>query len=147
MNGVIGMTSLLLDTELGEEQASFVETIRPCGDNLMTVINEILDFSKIESGLMELEHLSFDLIPSLEEVLDVFGARSAEKNIDLAYLYDAQIARRNRQRPRPRLRQVLINLVGNALKFTETKGKWSWKSAASAPVPTGSHSKAFICKG
>ena len=118
MNGVIGMTSLLLDTELREDQVSFVETIRQSGDNLMTVINEILDFSKIESGAMELEHLTFDLIPSLEEVLDVFGIRAAEKNIDLAYLYDARIPGAIISDP-TRLRQVLLNLVGNALKFTE----------------------------
>ncbi len=118
MNGVIGMTSLLLDTELREDQVGFVETIRQSGDNLMTVINEILDFSKIESGSMELEQISFDLIPCMEEVLDVFGARSAEKNIDLAYLYDAQMPGAIVSDP-TRLRQVLLNLVGNALKFTE----------------------------
>ena len=118
MNGVIGMTSLLLDTELGDDQVSFVETIRQSGDNLMTVINEILDFSKIESGSMELEHLTFDLIPCVEEVLDVFGARSAEKNIDLAYLNDSGVPGAVVSDP-TRLRQVLINLVGNALKFTE----------------------------
>ena len=118
MNGVIGMTGLLLDTDLREDQAGFVETIRQSGDNLMTVINEILDFSKIESGSMELEHVPFELIPCLEEVLDVFGARSAEKNIDLAYLYDARVPAALVSDP-TRLRQALINLVGNALKFTE----------------------------
>jgi two-component system sensor histidine kinase/response regulator len=118
MNGVIGMTGLLLDTELCEEQIDFVETIRQSGDNLLTIINEILDFSKIESGSLELEHLAFDLIPCLEEVLDLFGARSAEKNIDLAYLFDAHSPGAIVGDP-TRLRQVLINLVGNALKFTE----------------------------
>jgi signal transduction histidine kinase len=81
MNGVIGMTGLLLDTELGEEQIGYLKTIQQSGDNLLTIINEILDFSKIESGSLELEHIAFDLIPCLEEVLDLFGARSAEKNI------------------------------------------------------------------
>ncbi len=118
MNGVIGMTGLLLDSELCDEQIGFVETIQQSGDNLLTIINEILDFSKIESGSLELEHLAFDLIPCLEEVLDVFSSRSAEKNIDLAYLYDSHTPGAIVSDP-TRLRQVLINLVGNALKFTE----------------------------
>ena len=118
MNGVIGMTGLLLDTELSDEQRGFVETIQQSGDNLLTIINEILDFSKIESGSLELEHLAFDLIPCLEEVLDLFGTRSAEKNIDLAYLFDVHTPGAIVSDP-TRLRQVLINLVGNALKFTE----------------------------
>ncbi len=139
MNGVIGMTSLLLDTDLRDEQAGFVETIRQSGDNLMTVINEILDFSKIESGSMELEHLTFDLIPCVEEVLDVFGARSAEKNIDLAYLFDSRVPGAIVSDP-TRLRQVLINLVGNALKFTE-KGEVvmevSCERAFAEDIPAG----------
>jgi two-component system sensor histidine kinase/response regulator len=118
MNGVIGMTGLLLDSELNQEQISFTETIRQSGENLMTIINEILDFSKIESGSLELEQLPFDLIPCLENVLDLFAARSAEKNIDLAYLYDSQTPGAIVGDP-TRLRQVLINLVGNAVKFTE----------------------------
>jgi two-component system sensor histidine kinase/response regulator len=117
MNGVIGMTGLLLDTELSDDQIGFVETIQLSGDNLLTIINEILDFSKIESGSLELEHLAFDLIPCLEDVLDLFGARSAEKNIDLAYLNDSHTPVAVVSDP-TRLRQVLINLVGNALKFT-----------------------------
>jgi signal transduction histidine kinase/CheY-like chemotaxis protein len=118
MNGVIGMTGLLLDTELTEEQRTFAETIRQSGDGLLTIINEILDFSKIESGSLELEQVGFDLIPCLEEVLDLFGVRSAEKNLDLAYLYDSETPGAIVSDP-TRLRQVFINLVGNALKFTE----------------------------
>jgi two-component system, sensor histidine kinase and response regulator len=118
MNGVIGMTGLLLDTKLCDEQIDFVETIRQSGDNLLTIINEILDFSKIESGSLELEHVAFDLTRCLEEVLDLFGALSAEKDIDLAYLFDAHTPGAIVSDP-TRLRQVLINLVGNALKFTE----------------------------
>jgi len=118
MNGVIGMTGLLLDTELTEEQITFAETIRQSGDSLLTIINEILDFSKIESGSLELEQVGFDLIPCLEEVLDLFGVRSAEKNLDLAYLYDSETPGAIVSDP-TRLRQVFINLVGNALKFTE----------------------------
>ena len=119
MNGVIGMTSLLLDTKLSDEQVGFVETIRQSGENLMTIINEILDFSKIESGALELEHRPFDLIPSIEEVFDVFGTRAAEKNIDLALLHDSQTPAAIISDP-TRLRQILTNLVGNAVKFTET---------------------------
>ncbi len=118
MNGVIGMTGLLLDTELSQEQITFAETIRQSGDSLLTIINEILDFSKIESGSLELEQVGFDLIPCLEEVLDLFGVRSAEKNLDLAYLYDSATPGAIISDP-TRLRQVFINLVGNALKFTE----------------------------
>jgi two-component system, sensor histidine kinase and response regulator len=118
MNGVIGMTGLLLDTNLCNEQIGFVEIIQQSGNNLLTIINEILDFSKIESGSLKLEYLPFDLISCLEEVLDLFGARSAEKNIDLAYLFDAHTPGAIVSDP-TRLRQILINLVGNALKFTE----------------------------
>jgi len=117
MNGVIGMTSLLRDTELTEEQSGFVEIIRQSGENLITVINEILDFSKIESGSIELECLDFELTHLVEEVLDLFGARSAEKNIDLAYLCDSNTPGTIVSDP-TRLRQVLVNLVGNAIKFT-----------------------------
>ena len=85
MNAVIGMTSLLLDTQLQSEQREYVETIRNSGDNLLTVINEILDFSKIESGKMELEVQDFNLAGCVEDALDLFVARAAEKGIELAY--------------------------------------------------------------
>jgi len=149
MNGVIGMTGLLMDTRLDPEQTSFVETIRTSGDNLLTIINEILDFSKIESGALELEHVDFDLVPSLEEVLDLFGPRSAEKEIDLAYLYDSRAPSAIMGDP-ARLRQILINLVGNAVKFTD-KGEVVvevfCEPAARDTVPTGNRYLAALDTG
>ena len=118
MNAVIGMTSLLLDTQLQSEQREYVETVRNSGDNLLTVINEILDFSKIESGKMELEVQDFNLIGCVEDALDLFVARAAEKGIELAYYMgeDVPLAIAGDM---SRLRQILVNLLGNAVKFTE----------------------------
>ena len=118
MNAVIGMTSLLLDTQLQTEQREYVETIRNSGDNLLTVINEILDFSKIESGKMELEVQEFNLATCVEDALDLFVARAAEKGIELAYHMseDVPLAIVGDM---SRLRQILVNLLGNAVKFTE----------------------------
>jgi signal transduction histidine kinase/CheY-like chemotaxis protein len=118
MNGVLGMTGLLLDTPLEPEQRDFVETIRSSGDALLTIINDILDFSKIEAGLMELEQQPFGLRTCVEEALELLSVEARKKKLELG----ASIA------PRvpsalfgdvTRLRQVLVNLVGNAVKFTE----------------------------
>ena len=117
MNGVIGMTGLLLDTELTDEQRDYVDATRTSADALLTIINDILDFSKIESGKLELEHHPFELHTCIEEALDLLASKAAEKSLDLAYIVDDAI-------PKilvsdvTRLRQILVNLIGNAVKFT-----------------------------
>lgn len=119
MNGVIGMTSLLLGTPLNREQRDFVETIRISGEALLTIINDILDFSKIESGKMELECQPFELKTCVEEAVELFTSKAAEKNIDLLYQVEPDVPNFI-EGDVTRLRQVLVNLIGNALKFTES---------------------------
>jgi CheY-like chemotaxis protein/HPt (histidine-containing phosphotransfer) domain-containing protein len=134
MNGVIGMTALLLDTELTDEQRDYVEATRSSADALLTIINDILDFSKIESGKLDLEHHPFELHTCIEEALDLLGPKAAEKKLDLAYFVDDSI-------PKilvsdvTRLRQILVNLIGNAVKFTH-QGEIVIEVTAAAPSPT-----------
>jgi signal transduction histidine kinase/CheY-like chemotaxis protein/HPt (histidine-containing phosphotransfer) domain-containing protein len=118
MNAVIGMTGLLLDTQLTAEQHQFAEVIRESGDALLTIINDILDFSKIEAGRLELERQPFNVRECIESALELVAARAAEKNVDLAYLLDAQ-APRGVVGDVTRLRQILLNLLNNAVKFTD----------------------------
>ena len=117
MNGVLGMTALLMDTELTDEQRDYVEATRSSADALLTIINDILDFSKIESGKLELENHPFELHTCIEEVLDLLAGKAAEKNLDLAYVIDDSIPKLLVSDV-TRLRQILVNLVGNAVKFT-----------------------------
>ena len=117
MNGVIGMTMLLRDTPLTETQAEFVRTITTSGESLLAIINDILDYSKIEAGKIELEVVPFDLRQCIEDALDLFSAKAAEKRIELACLTGPGVPAEV-SCDATRLRQILVNLIGNALKFT-----------------------------
>lgn len=119
MNGVLGMTGLLLDTPLSAEQRSWAEIIRKSGENLLDIINDILDVSKIDAGKLELETISFNLSHAVEEVTDVIRLRTQEKNIELLVHFDPGIPQFALGDP-GRIRQILLNLAANAVKFTET---------------------------
>ena len=117
MNAIVGMTSLLLQKDLDGETADFVETIRGSSDALLTLINDILDFSKIESGRFDVEDEPFDLVQCVEESVDLLAVRAAEKHLELTAEIDPALPRWIRGDV-TRLRQILVNLLGNAVKFT-----------------------------
>ncbi len=135
LNGILGMAGLLRDTGINERQADFVRTIETSGDALLGIINDVLDYSKIEAGRIELESEPFDLRRCVEDVLDMFATKATQKNLELLARIDPVV---------PlvlvgdvtRLRQVVVNLVGNALKFT-AKGEVVLSIGASAPSEGG----------
>ncbi len=145
LNAVIGMSGLLLNTPLADEQREYAEIVRQSGDALLTVINDILDFSKIEAGRLELESQPFDLRECVEGALDLVATRAAEKGLDLAYLVGdgtpAAIVG-----DVTRLRQVLLNLLSNAVKFTERGEVVLSVSAQRLDGPEGLHELTFAVR-
>jgi signal transduction histidine kinase len=117
INGIMGMTELALDTELNSEQRGYLLLVKSSGESLLSVINDVLDFSKVESGKLDLEMLEFNLYDCIGETMKTLALRAHQKGLELAYDADADVPSQLRGDP-GRLRQILVNLVGNAIKFT-----------------------------
>jgi len=151
MNGIIGMTGLLLETDMTNEQRDFAEVIRNSGETLLTIINDILDFSKIESEKMELEYQSFAVRECVESALDLVVTRAAPHHIDLACIVEEDVPK-SVYGDVTRIRQILLNILSNAIKFTErgevvvtvsvdkkTGKQGSANLSTSSPVPLSTH--------
>ena len=121
MNGVIGMTGLLLDTDLGREQREYADTVRKSADALLGIVNDILDFSKIEAGKLDMETLDFDLLTTIEDAADILAGRAQGKRLEFVCMVEPQMPVLLRGDP-GRLRQIVLNLANNAIKFT-TEGE------------------------
>lgn len=121
MNGIIGMTGLLLDTALTDEQQQYARIVRTSGDALLALINDILDFSKIEAGKLDLDVLDFNLRVTIEDTVDILSMKAREKGIKQESILDPDVPVHLKGDP-GWLRQILINLAGNAVKFTGTGG-------------------------
>ena len=135
MNGIIGLTDLLADTKLNADQEDFVKTIKISADSLLTILNDILDFSKIEAGKIELETVDFHLGESLESITDILAPRAHEKGLDFILDIDDAFFRQLSGDPN-RIRQVAINFLNNAIKFTH-KGEICLKVEVMSETPTG----------
>ncbi len=140
MNGVLGMAGLLADTQLGPLQQEYVDTIRKSADSLLTIINDILDYSKIEAGKLSLEPIGFDLLPFVQDIGDFFAQQAWAKGIELIVNYRPGMSRRVVGDP-GRIRQIITNLLGNAIKFTHEGHVLfglEWKDRDRAAQPAGS---------
>jgi signal transduction histidine kinase/CheY-like chemotaxis protein len=143
MNGILGMTGLLMDTDLNEEQRKFAEVVRESGEALLTIVNDILDISKLEAGKLEIETIDFDLVETVESATSLMTGKACEKGIELSVFVDHASHGTYRGDP-TRLRQILLNLLGNAIKFTE-RGSVSLQVIA-RPDATGRSSNQYMLR-